>query len=360
MKAIRLRTEYLNNPIGIDMVKPRLFWNCEGGVKQTAYQVQAVDGEGNLLWDSGKTESTSMRVQWGGETLKSRAEVSWKVRLWDETDTEGEWSAPAAFELGLLKEEDWQAQWMTGDYKVNKKERYPADCFRKVFSLPETEGKVKARLYITACGLYEAKLNGKRVGDFVLAPGVTDYKRRIQYQTYDVGGLLKSGENVLEVQLADGWYRGSVGAWGLLNQYGTETKVLAQMEITSHKAGEPVRYLCSGDDWEWSNDGPIRFADNKDGEDYDARRAPSYQGKAKLTHHPVVPAASDNVALTEHETFSAKKIETPSGATVLDFGQNIAGYVSFSVKAEEGQKIFLRFGEMLDENGEFTQKNIQC
>ena len=215
----------------------------------------------------------------------------------------------------------------------------------------------KARLYITACGLYEAKLNGQRAGDVILAPGITDYRRRVQYQTYDVTPLLRSGENVLTVQLADGWYRGSTGAWGLRNQYGTETKLLAQLEIT-HTDGH-VQTVCTDESWEWSNDGPIRFADNKDGEVVDAGCAPSYNGKAKATAHPVTPSASDNVAVREHERLHAQLLRTPAGKTVLDFGQNIAGYAAFTLTARAGQTVTLRFGEMLDENGEFTQKNIQ-
>ena len=112
--------------------------------------------------------------------------------------------------------------------------------------------------------------------------------------------------------------------------------------------------------WQWSNDGAIRFADNKDGEKVDANCVPAYSGTAKITSCDVVPAASNNVPVTEHETFRAKLIVTPSGRKVLDFGQNIAGYVSFSVSARKGQKMRLRFGEMLDAEGEFTQKNIQC
>ena len=135
------------------------------------------------------------------------------------------------------------------------------DCFRKAFSAADIR---KARLYITACGLYEARLNGQRVGDFILAPGITDYRKRVQYQSYDVTGLLKDGENILSVQLADGWYRGSTGAWGIRNQYGAETKLLAQLEIT-HADGS-VQAVCTDGSWDWSNDGPIRFADNKDGE----------------------------------------------------------------------------------------------
>lgn len=351
MQAIRLKTEHLINPIGVDFTAPRLFWNCEGGKKQTAYQVVAADDSGSVLWDSGRVESAAMCEKWGGAPVPPKTKVLWKVRLWDETDTVGDWSE-ASFETGI---NTWSAKWITGDYPVNKKERYPADCFRKAFRAADVK---KARLYITACGLYEAKLNGQRVGNFVRAPGITDYRKRVQYQTYDVTGLLQNGENALTVQLADGWYRGSCGAWGLKNQYGTETKLLAQLELT-HTDGS-VQTITTDESWEWSNDGPIRFADNKDGEVVNANNVPSYQGKAKATSHPVTPTASNNVPVTEHERLKAKRITTPSGKTVLDFGQNIAGYAEFTVTAHAGEKIKLRFGELLDENGEFTQKNIQC
>ena len=355
MRAVKLKTEYLHNPLGIDIAVPRLSWNCEGGITQTAFQVICRDENGKLLWDSGKTDGSTMRVQYGGERLKSRSKVLWQMRLWDESDSAGDWSEQALFELGLLEPSDWQAKWITGNYKVNKKQRYPVDCFRKAFSTGTVK---KARLYATACGIYEGKLNGKRIGDFILAPGITDYRKRVQYQTVDVTELLQNGENELTFQLADGWYRGSCGAWGLRNQYGTETKLLAQLEITLNDGS--VQVVATDKSWDWSNDGPIRFADNKDGEIVDATRITSYSGKAKETFHPVVPSASNNVPVTEHERLTPRLITTPSGKTVLDFGQNIAGYAEFTVQAKKGQRIFLRFGELLDEDGEFTQKNIQC
>lgn len=355
MRAFNLKTEYLYEPIGIDITLPRLFWNCKGGVTQTAYQVLCQNEDGKLLWDSGKISKSTMHVQYAGEKLKSRSQVLWQVRLWGETNEPGDWSEEAYFELGLLKPSDWQAKWITGDYKVNKKQRYPVDCFHKVFS---TGAVKKARLYATACGIYEGKLNDRRIGDFILAPGITDYRRRVQYQIYDVTALLQEGENELTFQLADGWYRGSTGAWGLKNQYGTETKLLAQLELTM--ADGTVQTIATDGSWAWSNDGPIRFADNKDGEVVEAFRVPGYSGKAKETFHPVTPSASNNVSITEHEHLTPKIITTPSGKTVLDFGQNIAGYAEFTVQAKKGQRIFLRFGEMLDADGEFTQKNIQC
>ena len=350
MHAVRLKTEYLTEPIGIDIRRPRLHWHCEDGVVQTAYEIVAADDAGKTLWQSGKVMSSAMRCEWGGKPVPPKTKVCWKVRLWDENDLCGEWRG-ASFETGISH---WQARWITGDYAVNPRKRYPVDCFRKRF---DTEDAIKARLYITACGVYEARINGQRCGDFILAPGVTDYRKRVQYQAIDVTALVHSGANELTVQLGDGWYRGSCGAWGLRNQYGTRTKLLAQLEIT--RGDGSVQVIATDGSWDWSNDGPIRLADNQDGEIVDARMSPAYSDKARLTWHKVQPTASGNVPVTEHERLSAKKIITPSGKTVLDFGQNIAGYVRFRVKAKAGQKIVLRFGEMLDRDGEFTQVNIQ-
>ena len=347
MKAIRLRCEYLKTPLGIDLQRPRLMWNCEGGITQTAYQIITEH------WDSGKMESVSMQAVYP-LPLQSRERVKWKIRLWDKNDQPGEWSE-AFFEMGLLEKSDWTAKWITGNYTVNKKQRYPVDCFKKEFTVKKEVRR--ARLYITACGLYEARLGGRKVGNFCLAPGITDYKKRVQYQTYDVTALLREGENALTVQLADGWYRGSVGAWGIRNQYGTETKLLAQLEYEYESGLRET--VVTDESWAWSNDGPIRFADNKDGEIVEAFRTPLYLGKAKLTSHKVVPSASNNVPVTEHERFHPTITTAPNGKKLLDFGQNIAGYVAFKVTARVGQRMIWRFGELLDAEGNLTQKNIQ-
>ena len=347
MNAIRLRTEYLKAPLGIDIRQPRLMWNCVDSVKQTAYQIVTES------WDSGRVESASMQAVYPKE-LKSRERVSWRIRLWDENGESGEWSE-SFFEMGLLSPADWSAKWITGDYTPNKKERYPVDCFRKTLALDKPVAA--ARLYITACGLYEAQLGGKKIGGFCYAPGYTDYRKRVQYQTYDVTEMLREGENELTVLLADGWYRGSCGAWGRTNQYGTETKLLVQLEIR-YADGTEER-IVSDESWQWSNDGAIRFADNKDGEIVEAFREPTCGGKAKLTAHKVTPTASNNVPVTEHERFHPFITTAPNGKKLLDFGQNIAGYVAFRVSARVGQRMLWRFGEMLDADGNLTQKNIQ-
>ena len=345
MKAIRLRTEYLENPLGIDICHPRLQWICEGGQRQTAYQIVTEK------WDSGKISSSSMHADYPKE-LSDRERVNWKIRLWDENDEPGDWSE-AFFETGIS---EWNAKWITGNYAPKKKERYPVDCFRKAFS---AESVKQARLYISACGEYEARINGARVGNFILAPGSTDYRRRIQYQTYDVTDLIRNGDNALTAELADGWYRGSSGAKGRTCTYGTVTRLIAQLEITGTDG--TVRTIATDESWQWSGDGPIRFADNEDGEIVDASMTPGYGGKAKLNPLDVPLTASNNVFVTEHERFKpAEKITTPGGKTVLKFPQNLCGYLAFCLNAHKGQKIHIRLGEMLDDAGEFTQKNIQC
>lgn len=194
MKAINLKTEYLENPVSIDVKEPSLSWNCSGGKKQTAYEIIAVC-DGKEIWNTGKVNSSSMtHIKYQGEKLSSRARVNWRVTLWDEKDEKGD-SAEAFFEIGLLENEDWKAKWITGDYKPKKSKRYPVDCFLKTFNVENAVKK--ARLYATACGLYEAQINGEKAGDFVLAPGYTDYNKRIQYQTLDVTDQLKKGENEL-------------------------------------------------------------------------------------------------------------------------------------------------------------------
>lgn len=355
IKASNLKTEYLSKPVGIDITTPRFRWNVENAVKQSAYQIIAmVDDE--TVWNSGKVESSSMtHIPYGGRELRSRERVHWSVKLWDENGDCGE-IGHSFFEMGLLDASDWKAKWITGNYKVNKKERYPVDCFQKKLTVA---GTVKsARLYITACGLYEAKLDEQKIGNFCFAPGHTDYRKRVQYQTYDVTELLSMGDHALTVQLADGWYRGGCGARGICNQYGTETKLLAQLEITYTDGKQET--IVTDESWAWSNDGPIRFADNKDGEVVNANREPGYSGKAKVTDHNVIPAASNSVPVTEHEQFVPTVSKAPNGKWLLDFGQNIAGYISFRIQAKEGQRLIFRLGELLDKEGNLTLKNIQC
>ncbi len=351
MKAVHLQTEKLTNPLGIGNPAPRFSWICEGGVTQTAYRI-ACRREGRLVWDSGKVESARMTwIQYEGEPLRSRDRVEWSVTLWDENGDPGEESS-AWFELGLLWLTDFIAEWITGDYKPKKNTRYPVDCFRKTFSVP---GKiVKTRLYATARGLYDVTVNGRRIEDFLFAPGSTDYRKRIQVQTYDVTDLL--GErNTVELRLADGWYRGCSAAYGVTEVYGRETSVLAQIEITTEDGKTTV--IPTDETWAWSNDGPLRFSDMQDGEIVDFSMKPSYSGRAKIARPPkdahLLP--SDNVPVQAHEHFKGKLLPN----RVWDFGQNLAGIVRLTVRGKCGQEIRLVCGELLDKDGNVDLSNMQ-
>ena len=359
MRATHLRTEYLDNPIGIDCTKPRFFWHCcseQKGLFQSAYQIEARRDDDVLLWDTGKVLSTQItHILYDGEPLKSRMRVHWRVKLWDEHDFEGEWSEQAWFEIGLLLESDWAAKWITSPVTPKKAERYPADCFQKTI---QVQKKIeKARLYATACGLYRVQINGTRVGLDRLTPGYTDYFKRVQYQTYDVTPLLSSGENRLEFTLGDGWFRGKIGAYNKRCAYGIRTKLLAQLEL-HYSDGSRETYGTDGSFF-WSNNGPIRENDLKDGEVYDASRSPEYRVHTKITTHKARLVCSNNVPVRECERFPARLIRTPDGHNVLDFSQNIAGYIECRVPAALGKTVTLRFSEALDAAGNFTQSNLQ-
>lgn len=355
MKAVHLQVEYLTEPLGLGNDKPRFYWNCEGGIKQTAYQIM-VERNGETIWDSGRVASDVMtQIPYEGAVLHSRDILDWTVQLFDESGASGE-VASSRFEMGLLQSSDWHARWIAGNYKPKRNCRYPVDCYMKSISL---EGQVvKARLYATARGVYDVTINGRRVEDYILAPGSTDYRKRIQVQTYDILPLLNE-ENTVELRLADGWYRGSVAAYGVTNVYGRQTSILAQIEITYADGHTSVIGTDAG--WRWSNDGPIRFADLKDGELYDTRMRPTYQGHAIEVAAPkeasLLPA--DNVPVTEHERFTPILLNAGDGTRVLDFGQNIAGYMECEVKGKAGQQIRLICGERLDDDGHVTLHDVQ-
>ena len=358
MKTIRLKTEYLYEPVGIDIRHPRFYWNCDSdkaGDRQSAYQIIACK-DGVIVWDSGKVESGRMtHIVYEGPELKSRERITWKVKVWDKEEQEGEF-AESFFEMGLLKDTDWEAKWISGDYEPQKDVRYPVDCFRKFFHVSKL--CIKARLYISACGIYEASLNGRKVGEDCFTPGCTDYRKRIYYQTYDITNQIQAGEdNTLELELADGWYRGSLNAFSQTQVYGKQTKIICQLEMYMQDGSRQV--VISDESFSWSNDGPYRFSDLKEGELVDYNRKPSYTGTAKTSKEEIIPTASNNVPVREKECFSGKLIITPSGKKVLDFGQNLAGFIDIRIKGEEGQHVVLRMGEILDEKGELTLKNIQ-
>ena len=350
MKVINLKTEYLLNPLGIDIVHPTLTWNVSGDdIKfQKAFEL-AYTLNGEEFKVSIETSSTHYQFE---KELKSRDYVSWKIRVQNENGKWSDFSEEQYFSIGLLKKTDWSAKWIYGDYNVSKKERYPVDYFKKEFDLKEVRD---ATLYVTALGIYETYINGEKVGNALLTPGSTDPRKRIQYDTYNVSSLLKVGHNEIVLLLADGWYRGSIGAKGFTYVFGKNTKVMAQLELAN---GEKI---VTDESWKWSNDGPITFADLKDGEIVDFNKEPSFDGKVRIGSYDKEITSSNNthvVVLSRNNP--SRVINSKNNKQVFEFENNVAGNIYLKLNGKVGSKIHFRLGEMLDDNDEVTLKNVQC
>ena len=380
MRAINLKTNHLTAPLGMDAGPLFLSWQCVDGVCQTAYEIE-LTANGETVWHSGKVQSAAVHAD-APTVGGSRVRGCWRVRLWDENDTPGAWSE-AHFETGLAQS-DWQGEWVDpeteepdipGDDAINAfarpnwerkqaekeaagkgaaepyKPHRPASYLRKTF----TAAKGEARLYITAKGLYAVWLNGVRVGNMVLAPGSFTGNKHLAAQTYDITRYLRDGENKLLVALGDGWHRSTGGVDGDRDLFGDTLGVLFQLEVD----GQAV--CVSDGTMQATQCGPIRQNDMQQGEVYDARFEGSLTGwHGVRAYRDDLPITGMNtVPILEHEAFPGKLLQTPNGETVLDFGQNIAGYVEMALTARAGQKVKLTCGEALDENGNFTQENFQ-
>jgi len=248
--------------------------------------------------------------------------------------------------------------------KVSTKKNSPPSYLRKTFQIEKTLSN--AKLSITACGLYIASVNGKKITDQVLMPGCTFYTKRLQFQTYDIIPLLQKGQNVLGVILGDGWYRGSIGFHSKRNVYGKKTKVAALLSLTFADGTQET--IITDKSWKATQKGPILKSDWKEGEIYDARREITgwdTQDYDDRDWHSVYPSsyegllvASEGEKILEHEQFTPEIIKTPDGSTVLNFKQNLFGYVEFRVTGKMGHKVKLIHGEILDQNGNFTIEHL--
>ena len=276
LKVVGLRTEYKENPLGIDGRKPRLSWRLQSGVRgvtQSAYEVRVagsergVRGGSDSVWSSGRVASDeSIQRTYEGPPLQSGRRYYWQVRVWDGTGKASEWSTPASWEMGLLAPTDWRASWIEPALPDDPSQPGPSPLLRRTFKV--TGAVDRARAYVTSHGLYELHLNGRRVGDELFTPGWTSYNKRLQYQTYDVTPLLKTGDNAVGAVLGNGWYRGNLAWEDRRNLYGDKLALLAQIHIT-YKDG---RTETIGTDQAWkASTGPILMSEIYHGETYDAR-----------------------------------------------------------------------------------------
>ncbi|MBS1606283.1 MAG: family 78 glycoside hydrolase catalytic domain [Bacteroidetes bacterium] len=363
-----LSSEYAVNPIGLSPAAPvRLSWrlvSTERNVLQTAYEIKVFSGRGRLVWNSSKTVSgQSVHIRYKGPALLPRSRYYWQVRVWDNHGHGSEWSPLNYWETGL-NSGDWSAKWITPEGPDSAEG--PVPMLRKGFAV---SGKIRqARLYITAHGLYEAWINGRRVGDGLLTPGWTNYRQRLQYQVYDVTSLLATGANAAAAIIGDGWYRGPTYR-GRKNIYGNTTGLLFQLEITLEDGSRQT--VVSDGSWR-SSDGPIRYSEFFNGEVYDARMEKAGWQKAGYddaawavvrTERPDTTArliATDAPLVRRHEVFKPLSIlRTPKGETVIDFGQNLVGWVRWRSRGRAGDTIVVRHGEVLDPQGNFYTANLR-
>lgn len=388
MPPVQLRVgEGFSEPLGYYESAPRLSWRLDNDPKvkfQKAYQIQASTQGGRQfnadLWDSQKQESGSNAwIRYRGEALGSRQKAYWRVRVWNELNVVSPWSEVASFELGLLNNKDWQATWIrhpeTGETyqrklpkRIVENKLYRPQYLRKNFKM--AANVVKARLYISAKGIFEAYINGEKVSQDVMTPGWTPYLQRIETLTYDVTDLLEQGANTLGAIVAEGWHTGRI-----LSPQPRDVEpsaLIAQLEI--YYADGSNQIIASDESWRVTHNGPIRSAGIYDGESYDANyEMPNW-------HRHSFDDSDWNGAIAEHVDPQVKlspkrhaaaktKLVIPAveivevanpraGKVVFDMGQNMVGVPQLTIPVIANQQVTIRFAEALHMNTFYT-KNMR-
>ncbi|MEI6519366.1 MAG: family 78 glycoside hydrolase catalytic domain [bacterium] len=381
-------------PLGLDVRDPRFSWvvSLRGRDRwQSAYRLLVATSPELLhvgkadMWDSGVVESkTSIQVYYAGKPLASNSTYYWKVRVCDESGKWGRWSKTAAFGTALYDESDWQAQWIgrgDPDEVVPDVSRYilrnldpqvqaiepdqRAPLFRKDFKL--NKAVKRSRVYITGMGLYELHLNGQKVGDAVLTPNRTEFRKRILYDTYDITEMLKRGENAVGIFLGNGWFNGQKKYWGWQYQWYGSARALMQMEVEFNDG--TITRVVTDNTWKssWS---PITFNCIYDGEDYDARLEQSGWTKAKFsdadwTSANVVPSPCGRLAANMapsnrviQEFAPVKMWEQSPGVFIFDMGVNFTGWVRLKVNGMRGETVQMRYAECLTPDGAIDTSTI--
>ncbi|MDO3628370.1 alpha-L-rhamnosidase [Mucilaginibacter sp. BT774] len=371
LSVCKLLTENRINPIGLDQRAPRFSWQLASkkrNVFQVAYQIEVfTSAKEKAFWDSGKVRSAeSVFIWYAGSPLQSGKKYFWVVKVWDNYQKGPALSDTASFRMALLNGSDWKAKWIEPGFTEDSVMR-PSPLFRKAFSV--NKKILSAIAYITAHGLYEAQINGVKIGDAYFTPGWTSYNKRLQYQVYDVTNMLAKGNNVIAATLGNGWYRGIIGFKNKENMYGKDIALLFQLEITYADGTRST--IISDNSWR-SSTGAILYSQIYNGEIIDARREkkgwalPGYDDtrwdSVKVTNHPIdILVATVNEPIKEQEHFKPVKIfTTPNGEHVIDFGQNMAGWVTLKVNGKKGDKMVVSHAEVLDKNGNFYTDNLRA
>ena len=347
IKSIRINTQA--EPLGIDE-QPAFSWTLysdRNNVHQKSYRIQITDGK--TEWDTGEQKTSQSQFVPCPMVLAPRTHYRVTVMV---TDDQGETAkSESKFETGLMGQ--FQAEWIT-DNRLGEESGCP--IFFKEFAASKPVSS--ARLYASALGVYVPIINGTRVDRIHMAPGWTNYKKRIEYQTYDVTNCIGSW-NRMEFILGKGWYRGTVGYFHTKNFYGDRGAVIAQLHIHYEDGSEEV--ILTDGSWHWVT-GAVRDSELYDGETVDytfpgdnMRPASVYDHRKDLLISQECPPAR-----MIQELPAKALIQTPAGETVIDFGQNLTGFVRARLCAPRGTKVTIRHAEVLDEKGNFYTVNLRA
>ena len=375
--------EGLEKPIGLHDNKPTFSWKLpvnENIKSQSAYRIVVASDTALLpnkadLWDSGEVDSEqSVWVKYKGKFLESRQKAYWQVMFRDQSGKESAWSKLSNFELGLLSNNDWKAKWIAlePEARPDRSEKgliiHRPEYLRKNFTLKSTVRE--ARLYISAKGLFEAQINGKKVGNDVLVPGFTPYKKRIETLSYDVSKYINNKTNTIGIILGEGWYSGRL-AWAKdLWPPKPRPKAICQLEITYDNGEKEI--IISDDNWRGTRNGPIRFSGIYDGEVYDANleiadwSTPNFNDtnwenvKSSNLDSSIQLVPKSHLAVTNKEELPTLAItNVGSGRFIFDLGQNMVGVPLIKMPVIKDQTVTIRFAEMLNQDGTLYTDNYR-
>ena len=360
----RLRIEHGPRALGVGTPEPRLsWWLPEGAKEQRAYRIEAsVDGT-DVITSADVPISEPMLQPWPFAPLASRQRARWRVQV--ETDLGwSEWSDWHEFEIGLLELADWQASFISDPEDtppLAPRGERGAWYFQRAFEIAEVPAR--ARVYATAHGIYELHIDGERVGDLELTPGFTAYRSHLDVQAYDITDMLEPGTHVLTATVSDGWWRGSIGFARQDCAYGTSLALLTQVELV---AGNGNRLVIGTDEtWQVSTAGPITAADLMEGERVDQRVPfpPTDGWRAASVVAPVdsrlaISPAPPTRRVEMYKPLSVSRLNT--NRQIVDLGADINGWVCLSgrVLGDRGNRVELRHGELLDNDGDLDLRNI--
>lgn len=364
--------EHHREAIGIGESEPRISWRFEGDVRnwtQKSYEIEITRCQ-TLPPQVYKIDSRdSVLVPWQGKPLKSGESASVRVRAFGGPNNQAtEWSEQVTVEAGILERSEWTCSLIAANMPCDTSLPRQPILLRRTFTVQQPI--CKARIYLTAQGVYEAHLNGVRIGNHVLAPGWTSYRHRLAYQTFVVTTLIKPGVNVLAVQVAEGWFCGRLGfLGGRRNIWGDTIGLVAKLVITSIDRTQMV--LNSDSEWR-SSTGEILSSEIYDGEVCNLKLEQrgwrtaqfddsSWAGVKTLPLPDAVLVAPNGPPVRKIEEKQAvSHFKTPSGKTVVDFGQNLVGWIRLRLNGPEGQVIKLQFAEVLEEGEVATRPLRQC